>query len=151
MGIGASSDLLQGKATPNALGIKRSLLLSPETVVGSPRKFRIHENENLNENLNQCHQVIDVQNEHYAVDKVVNLVERQVKPPSRIVNPGKLFLQSPGNSPKLPKRKYTKKSNGREFIDARQRLIKDMMSPSSNKCQDSEAKKEDVDDLDRMM
>jgi len=150
LGVGASNDLLQGKATPNGRSIKRSLLLSPETVVGSPRKFRLHEIENLsNKDLHcQGHQVIDVQNQHQAVDKVVNLIEEQVKTPSRLVKPGKLILQSPGNSPKLPKRKYNKKSNGRGFIGARQRLISDMMSSSSNRCQNSEGKKVDVDGID---
>ena len=45
LGNEASADLLNEKATPSGPNIKRSLRLSPDTIVGSPLKYRIYDNK----------------------------------------------------------------------------------------------------------
>ena len=59
-----------------------------------------------------------------------------------------LMPQSPGNSPKLQKRSYKKRSCVGKGVDSRQRLISHMMSPSSSRAlnvvEKSEPEEEDV-------
>ena len=50
-----------------------------------------------------------------------------------IARPKFLMPTSAGNSPKLQKRSYKKRSCVGKGVDSRQRLISDMMSPSSSR------------------
>ena len=65
--------------------------------------------------------------------KAVSIKNDPVEDLPKIARPKFLMPQSPGNSPKLQKRSYKKRSCVGKGVDSRQRLISHMMSPSSSR------------------
>ena len=77
LGVGIEKRVLEEQAMTYGTRMKRVLNISPDTLVGSPRKYCLHEPENFNHteskekfsNFSKCSSV-DHQNQHLAVRRL---------------------------------------------------------------------------------
>ena len=128
LGIGAERNVLDDQATAQGPQEKRCLNLSPDTVIGSPRKFRIQEKDMTGgDGVSDGEMLVVIQkNQHLAGQKVI--LPRLSSNTRRRAS----TMPSLGKSPSLIKRAYRKRIKKGLIVDRSQPLINDVLGNQKN-------------------